>query len=158
MKATTRSIKFASSASCIYGLTVSHNPPKKRRMRKGSLPQSAINTETIQEVQLKLSSPDEAEAMEKSPSESYPQTSLKEKTHNLLSESVTNNSVATTNKTLSQVKLIAESDQDLVGPFSDDSDEEDGDWDNAIMVDNETMNNFKKLFDVIDGLPPVQRR
>ena len=86
-------------------------------------------------------------------SESYPLTSSKEKNHPLLSNSVTKTTAATTNNPLSQV----ESEQDLDGPFSDDS-EEFGDWDNAIAVDNEIMNNFKKLFDVLDRLPPVQMR
>jgi hypothetical protein len=70
---------------------------------------------------------------------------------------VTKTTAATTNNPLSQVKLTVESDQDLDGLFSDDS-EEDGDWNNAITVDNEIMNNFKKLFDVLDRLPPVQMR
>ena len=163
IKATTRNMEFASSASSVYGLTatqaLSQNlPKKKRRILKDSLPTSVINTEIIQEVHLKLSSHEEA--MEKATtvsSESYPLTSSKEKIHPLLSNSVTKTTAATTNNPLSQVKLTVESDQDLDGLFSDDS-EEDGDWDNAITVDNEIMNNLKKLFDVLDRLPPVQMR
>ena len=162
IKATTRNMEFASSASSIYGLTASlqaksQNPPKKRRTVKDSLPKLVINTEIIPEVNLKLSSPHEEAMKATVSSESYPLTSSKEKYHPQLSNSVTKTTVATTNKPLSQVKLIVESDQDLDGTFPDDS-EEDGDWENAITVDNETMNNFKKLFDVLDTLPPVQMR
>lgn len=42
--------------------------------------------------------------------------------------------------------------QDLDGSDS----EEDGVWDHAITVDNETAKSFKKLLAILDSFPPVQ--